>query len=581
MQIPGLSELRQWCKADKDDDMMVRLGLRFKFTLLFLGLMGMISLAIYFFVVTSCSLLSAQQHYDYAMMVVRIVEDSLDSGRMEMYLETGQTDQEYDELVEQMKGIQESTQVYYLYVVFMETMEQGTYFFDLKLAEEKSVLNHSLGEEVRLDENYPGLFEILASDKESKQLDTVTIDGETLNSAYVPLIDENGQVRAFVGVDFKEDEMITQIAEVIVQLLTLFLAVMFICFCMLLCIVQFSVLRPVYRLKRHAEMISEGKFDVEVKVRGHDELSEISTVFNRMAKSIAGNMKEMQDLNDVYYKYVPSKILSLLGKSSIMDIGLGNEADAMLSVFAFQMLDFDKVIRKKQTKEMIDSINQVLNASVPVIVEREGMVESFSNAGFTAVFDHTCQEALESGITICQKLNHMVLLKQLEDNQAGIGIAYGPVTMGIVGHKKRMAAITVSQYKDTAVWLQSIAGQYQSHILITRTAADTIPDFFETYHVRTLGFLYNTYTGYTDRIYDVYDGDTTEEAALKTATKEMFEKGVEQYCIRNFREARQYFIAVLKQFRKDKAAKEYLYLCDKYSMEKSMKDIDIYFTKVV
>lgn len=252
----------------------------------------------------------------------------------------------------------------------------------------------------------------------------------------------------------------------------------------------------------------------------------------------------------------------------------------MLTVFSLQLNDFERTIRKKSTKEMIDAINQILTACVPVVSNYEGMVEGFQNAGFTALFDNGCKAAVLSAVTICQKLNRMVLLNQLQKNQVGIGIAYGEVALGIVGQESRMAAITVSQYRDTACWLQSIAKQYQAHILITQTAANCIPDFFESYHTRTLGFLYNTYTGYKDRVYDIYDGDTREEIESKNDTKELFEKGVELFCVRDFAGARQKFIAVLKRFRKDKAAKEYLYLCDRYSSQKNQKDTDIYFTKM-
>ncbi len=554
--------------------------MRIKFTFLFMGLMLLIGLVLLSFLKRSYDQLSRKQHLDYAVTVAQMVEGELNQQKLMKYLRTGQEDQEYYDLLEQMKKIQQNAQVYYLYVVFIETEERGCYFFDIKLVDGESVLVHHLGERNSLKKNYPGLAEILDSKNASSGFDQMTEENEQLDSVYVPLMDEKGEIMAFVGVDYSESDLSEEIKQIIRETLGSLVGVMVISFGILISIVQFSILRPVYQLRKQAEMVSEGHFGTEIKVRGHDELSEITEVFNRMSKSIAGNMKEVQELNDTYYKYIPAKILSLLGKNSIVDIGLGNEATSMLTVFSFQMADFDKMIRKKSTQEMVDSINRVLHVCVPVITDREGMVEGFQNAGFTALFDNTCKTALDSAVVVCQKLNHMVFRKQIDENQAGIGIAYGPVTLGIIGQKKRMAAITVSQYRDMACWLQTIAYQYQAHILITQTAADTIPDFFEAYHTRTLGFLNNTYTGYADRIYDVYDGDSREEIDMKNATKELFEKGVEQFCIRNFKEARQKFIAVLKQFRKDKAAKEYLYLCDKYSLEHREQEEDVYFVKM-
>ena len=560
--------------------MKVKFGLQLKFALLFMGVMFFIVFAVRLFLYGEYAKLLNQQHFNYAVSIARIIEGMITEEKLQEYAVLRQEDERYDKLIERMKEIQKSSKVYYLYIVIVETKEKGIYFVDLKLDGEESIVNHKLGEENLLEENYPGLSDILESGMASSSFDRMYYGEESLDSVYVPIIDQEGTATAFVGVDFSETKIAKNMKAQIDNNMKFLLTITLFSFVMMLCIVHFSVLKRIHRLKEYAKQVSEGDFHNRLPVRGHDELSEIYSVFNWMSESIAGHMEEMQIMNDAYYRYVPSKILFLLKKERIVDIKLGNETSAILTTFSLQLADFDRNIRKKSAKEMIDAINQVLHISVPVIVEKEGMIEGFQNAGFNALFDNNSEAALLCAITICQKLNHMVRLKQLEKNRAGIGIAYGAVTLGIVGQEKRLAPITVSQYKDTACWLQRIAEQYQAHILITRTAADNIPSFFDTYHTRTLGFLYNTYTGYTDRIYDVYDGDSREEIELKDMTKELFERGVELYCIRDFAQARHEFIEVLKRFRKDKAAKEYLYLCDQYSRQEKQEDIEIYFTRM-
>ncbi|MDE6759710.1 MAG: HAMP domain-containing protein [Lachnospiraceae bacterium] len=560
--------------------MKVKFGLQLKFTLLFMGIMLFIVFSVRLFLYGEYADLLNQQQLNYAVSIARIIEDMVTEEELQEYAAMGQEDEQYYQLIEQMKKIQESSKVYYLYIVIVETEEKGIYFVDLKLNGEKSTVNHKLGEENLLKMNYPGLSDVLESKTASGNFDRVYYGEESLDSVYVPIINQEGTAAAFVGIDFSETLIAKNMKKQIDNNMKFLLTIIFFSFFLLCFIVRFSVLKRIHKLKEYAKQVSEGNFHDKLSVRGHDELSDIFSVFNWMSESIAGHMEEMQVMNDAYYRYVPSKILLLLKKERIMDIKLGNETSAMLTVFSLQLADFDRTIRKKSAKEMIDAINQVLHVSVPVIVEKEGMIEGFQNAGFTALFDNNSEAALLCAIKVCQKLNHMVRIKQLEKNRAGIGIAYGAVTLGIVGQEKRLAPITVSQYRDTACWLQKIAEQYQAHILITRTAADNIPHFFDTYHTRTLGFLYNTYTGYTDRIYDVYDGDSREEIELKDMTKELFERGVELYCIRNFEKARHEFIEVLKRFRKDKAAKEYLYLCDKYSRQENQKEIEIYFTKM-
>ena len=73
------------------------------------------------------------------------------------------------------------------------------------------------------------------------------------------------------------------------------------------------------------------------------------------------------------------------------------------------------------------------------------------------------------------------------------------------------------------------------------------------------------------KIYDVFDGDEKDTRNRKRQTKMLFEKGVLLFSEQNYQEARQHFIEVLKTDRMDKAAKEYVYLCEWYLNESEEK----------
>ena len=80
-----------------------------------------------------------------------------------------------------------------------------------------------------------------------------------------------------------------------------------------------------------------------------------------------------------------------------------------------------------------------------------------------------------------------------------------------------------------------------------------------------------------EKIYDVYDGDAMEDRERKDLTKEKFEEGVRRFLAREFYEARLCFIEVLKLYRFDYAAREYLYLCNSfYQNEEGAREADVY-----
>jgi hypothetical protein len=60
----------------------------------------------------------------------------------------------------------------------------------------------------------------------------------------------------------------------------------------------------------------------------------------------------------------------------------------------------------------------------------------------------------------------------------------------------------------------------------------------------------------------------------------MFEEGVKRFCAKQFDEARLSFVNVLKLFRKDNAAREYLYLCNQYCQTEEPIGAEIYIEKM-
>lgn len=294
--------------------MKVKFGLRLKFSVLFLGLMSLIALAVIGFLVRTNESLLREQRKDYANAIANVVNMMMDEKELQMYAQSGKEDEHYNELIEQMKEIQKNSNVYYLYVVIVQNEKDGIYFFDLKLVNGESVLNKRLGQYSDIEKNYPGLAQVLFSKNPNLVFDHTEDENETLDSVYVPIFNEDDKVTAFVGIDFKEKEFTEHTRNYIGQAGLFLFGTMVSCFCVLLLVVQFSILRPVYQLKKQARQISEGQFGTEITVRGHDELSEISLVFNRMSQSIAGHVADMKKLTDAYYKYVPSKILTLLKK---------------------------------------------------------------------------------------------------------------------------------------------------------------------------------------------------------------------------------------------------------------------------
>lgn len=570
--------------------MKYKFGLRLKFILIFIIFSIIISAAIVVFSRMSFKASITQKYSDDAINVAKLAASILDGDDIEEFARDRIHNDKYDDYLKQLDNIKNQTDVYYLYVLKPLDENTGVYIFDAKLTKEQEVAidgtASKLGDEIPFGGYFTSALEVMSTGKPSDYFDiTQTLQGKTyqwLASAYAPIFNSEGNVVAFVGVDVNITDIDQFVNSSIYQMTIMVIGIVILCMLVIILIIQQSVIKPVRILKKYAEDIADGRFGNQIKIKGHDEISEISNVFNRMSKSIKGHVNEVQIINDAYHCYVPSKIFEILNKTSVTDVQLGSQVNVELSVLVFNIVGFQDIIIKMQSGEMFQFINNVLNNVLPFVIEKEGVVETFKDAGFSAFYTGQCEATLATAVSMGQRINIMNQNKRFgteEKIEIGIGITYGPVMLGIVGHDKRMSTISISEQTKMAEHLQSIATKYYSRIVITATAAAKISKFEKTYHSRFIGFLYYSATNHYEKLYDVFDGDEEENMRLKLQTKELFEEGVNFFCAKRFSDARLAFIKVLKQFRQDNASREYLYLCNQYCQMADTEQIDIYIEK--
>lgn len=552
-----------------------RFGLRTKFTILFLLFAAIIMVSVGIMTYQSYRESMMKKYADEAISIAKLAASYLDGDEIARYAETREKDAEYERLKKILDNIKQQTGVLYLYVVSPVSDDSTVYIFDAAFEEEQNYLA-DLGERGDWDDNFKLAKEAYATGKPSEGLEPTMTQLGYLASAYVPIQDSSGKSVAVVGVDFTMDEIQSFLEDSIRNLLVLMAAVIGFCFLLLLLLMNRGILSPIRVLKDKVERMSKGELGVQVPIRSKDEIGEISEVFNRMSYNIGGHIQEVTELNEGYFKFVPSVLFELLGKKSIREIRLGDHQRVPLEVLSMQVNGFEERTRKMSSRELFDYVNQIYKLCIPLIMEQKGVVDSFFNGGLNAIYGNAQKNALDSAISICQAVGQ----RENGGEQAGpdlaFGISRGDVLVGVVGHDKRLAAATMSEQISMIGYLRKIAGKYNARILITETAAQAIPDFQERYHARMLGLLHRSASDSLEKIYDVFDGDRRELRELKERTKAVFEKGVRYFTERNFYEARRCFIEVLKVSQSDYAAREYLYLCSQYYTKEDTSETDIY-----
>jgi len=267
---------------------------------------------------------------------------------------------------------------------------------------------------------------------------------------------------------------------------------------------------------------------------------------------------------DRYQSMLPMELLALLQSTDMQKPSLAKQKNVQAVSMSVNSSEFSGMIHSMEAIEVFSFINSFLKEAIPVIYEAGGFVEGFRDCGLTALFLEHYEEAVVSAVSICELLNELGQ-DMPQYCRFSIGLNYENAMVGAVGDSRRMSLLTLSEESfGLADWLMSIAEKYYARILVTDAYAALITDFQRKFNTRILGYVYIRHTDSMKKIYDVFDGDEKDVRNRKRQTKIVFEKGVSLFLERQYIQARECFIEVLKMDRLDRAAKEYVFCCDEY-----------------
>lgn len=235
--------------------------------------------------------------------------------------------------------------------------------------------------------------------------------------------------------------------------------------------------------------------------------------------------------------------------------------EVMAAVVSINAADLAELVTLARGDGLFRYVDDLLRCIGPAVEEYRGRLVGVSQSGVSAVFEQSCEDALMSSVTVCQRIASSKN-EYFRFSDFAVGISYGAVYTDDVGYGSFRVPLTISECTRAAGRLQSAAGKYNAHILIGESAAAQIPDFLTKFNTRRLGSILSRDTGEAQLFYDVFDGDPIDTKNSKRRSKLFFETGVKLFEEQQYEAARSHFIEIIKSDRSDRAAKEYLYTCD-------------------
>jgi len=333
------------------------------------------------------------------------------------------------------------------------------------------------------------------------------------------------------------------------------LALLWLCaFCVLL-----IESRRVRKIGKAMESLSSGNADARLNMRTADEFETLAEDFNSMAEALRRQQDVQSDLTRAYLRFVPERVLRLLGKDSILAVDKQTFASHRMSAMMV-WFEFPDRVYDNSTRALFDSINEVIERTAAIAVHKGGTVFNFAYNGYDVVLGGSEADAVSTAVAVRQEvlsLNEQRANAGLPPATLRIALDVGEMIIGVVGDETQMEPATISTSFTTARRLIGLAGKLEASILCT----ESIIKGAEGYGSRYMGK--SRQGGGLVRVYEIFDGDIYEVRRSKANTGPRFSKGVLSLYSQDFAAAKKLFLELVHENPADGGARYYLYLADR------------------
>ena len=295
------------------------------------------------------------------------------------------------------------------------------------------------------------------------------------------------------------------------------------------------LVKPVRDLKTKSEEITRGNLDVQVEPRTEDEVGQLASTFNHMARELRVN----HEVKELFGKYVDPRIVDSLLVENTSLTGLeGNKQE--MTVFFSDVKGFSAMSELLTPVGLVRLINRYFSIMAEPIIAEKGVIDkyvgdcimAFWGPPFTGEENHAAL-ACEAALAQYEQLNKLKAAlpeilgfrKGLPDIQVRVGLATGEVLSGNIGSENAKSYTVMGDTVNIASRLESLNKQYKTRILINELTRVRIGDKFEVREVDSV-----TVAGKDESttIYELF-GLTDSVESQRTELFRIYETGLGSY----------------------------------------------------
>ena len=211
---------------------------------------------------------------------------------------------------------------------------------------------------------------------------------------------------------------------------------------------------PIRELQRGTAEVRAGNFEVQVPVRGRDELGDLAAAFNEMTVGLALKERYRTVLNSVADEQVARQLV----EGGLL---LGGEERPVTVLFC-DIRGFTAHSENLSAAEIIEFLNEHMTALTRVVKGNRGVVDKFVGDLIMALFGAPVsrgQDALDGARCALGILRERARLNETSRHrlEVGIGLATGRVVAGCMGSLDRLNYTVIGERVNLASRLCSLA----------------------------------------------------------------------------------------------------------------------------
>lgn len=236
-------------------------------------------------------------YFDKALGIVKMLAAEVDSEKIAYYIETGETDEEYEELLSLFNNVKENTTgLNYLYIL-VPYDNHFIYVLDAYTPEDDMDNISKLGDVFEYGDTEYTYF---LPDVKAKSASTQIVYGQDVGfgrtiSVWAPVLGKNGEVVAMVEADYVISELNAAINSYVRRILVILLLAQLLISAILIKVIDSNVINPILILTRYIKSYETGNdLAINKEFKEDNEIRWLAESFDDMMVKIKDYVRDIE-----------------------------------------------------------------------------------------------------------------------------------------------------------------------------------------------------------------------------------------------------------------------------------------------